>query len=188
MDARCVVASRACCQWTIAWVAFTCFAMFVSGTAAAADLLAARSDAYVRVAGAEEWLIGNRQIQMLVDARSGDLQIARLARADSGTLWPSSAAEALVTIDGRSLRLGRSGGFALSGATASPTQVGVQLDLTFVRVGTPLHIIRHYAVCPGSPIVEMWTSFFTTARSFTVSRMDVWQMTIPAGRVHWVNG
>ncbi len=80
MDARCVVASRACCQWTIAWVAFTCFAMFVSGTAAAADLLAARSDAYVRVSGAEEWLIGNRQIQMLVDARRPSDRTARARR------------------------------------------------------------------------------------------------------------
>ena len=125
-----------------------------------------------------------------MDTRSGDLQITQFARSDTGTIWPASEAEAFVTIDGRSLRLGRSGGFALAGVGASQTPGGVALDLTFTMLTAPLQVTRHYIVYPGSPTIETWTSFKMPqgAKASTISRMDVWQMTMPAGRVHWLNG
>jgi alpha-galactosidase len=166
------------------------FALSISGAAEAADLLAAQSDAYVQADGIDSWTIGNRQIQLRLDFRSGDLEISQLVRSDSGTVWPASATEALVTVDGRSVRLGRSGGFALAGVEASQTHGGVELDLTFAMSGASLRVTRHYVVCAGSPTVETWTSFKTLAgaKPLTISRMDVWQMTMAAGRVHWING
>src|SRR5258708_7046377 len=189
MDAWHLTLRRVFSGWTFARLAPACFAISVAGAAEAADLLASQSDAYVQAYGNDAWTIGNRQIQLRVDTHSGDLEIAQFARSDTGTFWPASAAEALVTVDGRSVRLGRSE-FALAGVEASQTQGGVALDLTFAMAGTSLRVTRHYVVYPGSPTVETWTSFKTPAgaKSLTISSIDVWQMTMPAARVHWING
>jgi alpha-galactosidase len=190
MDVLHLTAQRAFTRWTLASLTLAAFAIAFSGTATAAELLASQSDAYVLTSGPYDWTIGNRQIQLRMDVGSGDLEILQFARSDTGTPWPASSAEALVTIDGRPLQLGSSGGFALQGAKASATPLCVALDLRFVMSASPLQVTRHYVVCPGSPTVETWTSFqaLSGAKSFTISKMDVWQMRMPAGRVHWVNG
>jgi alpha-galactosidase len=190
MDASHLTAPRAFPDWTLAWLTLAAFAISFSVTAKAAELLASQSEAYVQASGTGDWTIGNRQIQLHLDVRAGDLEILQLARSDTGTLWPASSGEALVTIDGRSLQLGRSGGFTLQGVKASQTPLCVALDLTFALSASSLQVTRHYVVCPGSPTVETWTSFqaLSGAKSFTISRMDVWQMRMPVGRVHWMNG
>jgi alpha-galactosidase len=191
MDALNPTARRAFPGWTFAlFTLAAAFTIAISGSAEAADLLASQSGAYVQATGTDGWTIGNRQIQLSLDVGSGDLEILQFGRSDAGALWPASSADAIVTIDGRSSQLGRSGGFVLQGARASATPLCVALDLTFVMSASPLQVTRHYIVCPESPTVETWTSFqaLSGAKSFTISRMNVWQMRMPAGRVHWTNG
>ena len=141
---------------------------------------------------AQTWTIGNDEIRVrfrLTAARDLVLDQIRSPTTDR-VLDSVTGPDSTVTINGTTSPLGSaSAGWILESAAASETGVGVKLAFTFRASHVPLTIVRSYACYPGSPTIEMWTTFRATgAASVLVSNLSVWQVTIPASAVHYTLG
>jgi alpha-galactosidase len=105
----------------------------------------------------------------------------------SGKPWTLGAAsDSFVRVGSRTFPFGsRSAGFAYDSATVEAHDNTIQLNAAFTLAD--LTITRHYAVVPGSPSFEAWTTY--AAQSATaVADLYVLQLTVPAGAIHSVTG
>lgn len=141
---------------------------------------------------AQTWTIGNDEIHVTFRLTAAkDLVLDQIRSPKTDRVFNSvTGPDSTVTINGATSPLGSSSaGWTLEGAAASETSVGVQLAFTFRASSVPLTIVRSYACYPGSPTIEMWTTFRATgAAAVTVSNLSVWQVTMPASAVHYTLG
>jgi alpha-galactosidase len=116
-------------------------------------------DAFVREsADGRQWDIGNQGIlyQVALDA-SGTLVVRALARPDRESVAAGSAGDAALTYDDQQVRVG-DGAFRFLAAEAAHVDGRAVLTLAFALRDRAITVGRHYAVAPGAPVIEMWTS------------------------------
>src|ERR1051325_10081510 len=58
---------------------------------------------------------------------------------------------------------------------------------TLFRSLDDLTITRHYAVVPGAPAFEAWTTYAARSPS-ALSDLNAVSLTVPAGTLHWLTG
>ena len=155
---------------------------------AAADVAARNGDASIehdRAAGTWTIKAGGAALTLALDATRDFALLALISPA--GRAWALGAApDSFVRVGGRSLPFGnRASGFAFDGADVAAHDNTLQLSAAFTL--GDLRITRHYAVVPGAPAFEAWTTY--AARSATaMSDLNALQLTVPAGAIHWVTG
>jgi len=156
-------------------------------------LAASNGDAFVsRDAAGASWTVGNSAIQFSVGfSRSRTLTVESFwSPANGAQLDVDQTADTSITLNGDKLALTQSGTLSFTGAKASATDAGVQLEFTFEH--TTLHtIVRRFYVCyPGTPTIETWTRFEAPAGAppVAVSDMSAWTFTMPLQPVRWING
>ena len=121
---------------------------------------------------------------------SRDFEVVRLATS-SNTPWTIGAlADSSVTINGSTMALGRrAAGFALQTVTTSSSGKTLRLNAVFELAAAGVLVTRHYSVTSGSPAFETWTTFEPIRNSSTsVSNLNGFQFTVPAGTVRWLTG
>jgi alpha-galactosidase len=122
--------------------------------------------------------------------RTGALRAARLANPETGRDWTIDAGPdtAVVLADG-TLALGPSNGLAYEGFEVEEINGGLELRFGFRSTARRLHAIRHYALYPGSPAIETWTTFDRDGDGGLELRdLNVWQLGVPNGQIIYVNG
>ena len=96
-----------------------------------------------------------------------------------------------ITLNDTTMTLGGgSHGLTFVDATADTLPAGVRLTFTYASAALHTKVVRHYACYPGSPTIETWTHVEVAdgAPPVSVSGLTGWQLTVPAGTVHWSNG
>ena len=97
--------------------------------------------------------------------------------------------DTVLTVGGRSLAFGsRADGFVFQKVTTSVRGLTVQLDATFDAPAARVSATRHYVVTSGSPTFETWTTVTPLSGSVSLSDLNAFQITVPAGTMHWLNG
>ncbi len=138
------------------------------------------------------WTIGNDDIlvRFRLTAAAG-LTLDEIRSPKTGrTLSATPGADNTVTVNGTTSQLGASAsGWTLESADASETNGGVLLALAFRSAKSPVTVVRSYACYPGSPTIEMWTTFRAVgSASVTVSQLSVWTVTAFASALHYTTG
>jgi alpha-galactosidase len=177
------------------WVRLLPGLLALLGLCARGDLqadvaLAGSDDAYV-VETAGGWIVGSAGVSLTISANpASGVQLASVGDPKTGSAWAvSGASDALVTLQNRRVTPGVPA-VPLRGVQAGPLGNGVRLQLAFEDTATHLNITRSYAVFPGSPAVEIWTTYAADASTPAVLLSDVgiWQASVRADVVHWVSG
>jgi alpha-galactosidase len=125
-------------------------------------------------------------------AASSDFAIVKLA-SPSGQLWTTAIApDTSLTVNGRTLPFGNaSAGFAFITAGVTVDGPRLRLDAVYDLRAAGLRVTRHYVVTDGTPTFETWTTIQgsgISANNTTVSDLNGFQLTVPAGRIHWLTG
>jgi len=181
--ARIVVRVSACLGVVIVSQGFT--------AAAAATVVAQAGDAAIahdESAGSWQLSAGGAALTIVADS-ARDFTIASLV-SPSGRLWSLAAgADTFVRVGGRTLAFGgRASGFAYQNASVSARGNGFELRIDYGLQSAGLSVARHYAIVPGSPTFEAWTSFSPAGGAATLSDLNALLLTVPAGTIHWVTG
>ena len=159
--------------------------------ASAAALLHVGDASITQDESAGVWTIASGGSSMtLALAPSRDFQIVNLSSA-SGRNWSlGTAPGTFIRVINQSLPLGsRNFGFDYQGATTSAHDRSLQLDATFALPTPGLRLTRHFRVTSGSPAIETWTSYAALpAGGVQVSDLNAFQLTVPNGTIHWLNG
>jgi alpha-galactosidase len=134
-------------------------------------------DAYVREsADGRQWDVGNRAIQYQIglDA-SGALVVRSLARPDRESVVVAGVPDAAFAFEDQVVGLGDRA-FRFLAAEAAVVNGRAELTLAFALRDRALTVGRHYAVAPGAPVIEMWTSVHgeeeTTLRDLEGLRLE----------------
>jgi alpha-galactosidase len=165
-------------------------ATIIAGTTAeAATVVAQEGDAAIsHDPNAGTWTLaaGGALLTLALDP-SRDFAIVSLLSA-SGTSWSiGAAADSVVLVGGRSLPFGsRTAGFAFEDAAVAVHDATLQLNATFRLTAGGLTVTRHYAIVPGSPTFEAWTTYAGTGA--VLADLNALQMTVPTGPVNWLTG
>ncbi len=109
----------------------------------------------------------------------------------SGQVWTQGTSpDTSLTVNGRALVFGSvSSGFAFETASAVTDGARLHLSAVFDLDKEGLRVTRHYVVAGGSPTFETWTSVERTGpQSVTVENLSGVELTVPAGRIHWLTG
>lgn len=121
---------------------------------------------------------------------SRDFEIVR-ALSLSGRRWAlGGLPDTFLRIGTKTVPFGsRTAGFVYTNVTTSATGLTVQLDATFDLPASHLRATRHYAATSGSPAFETWTTVAPLQGAVvTVADLNAFQLTVPPGAMHWVNG
>jgi alpha-galactosidase len=156
---------------------------------AASTIVAQQGDASIaHDPNAGSWTLsaGGAAMTLALDP-SRDFAIVKFLSA-SGTAWTIGvAADSTVRVGGRSLAFGnRAAGFAYEEAAATTHGATLQLDATFRLAAEHLTLTRHYAIVPGSPTFEAWTTYAGAGAS--LADLNALQITVPTGTLHWLTG
>jgi alpha-galactosidase len=141
-------------------------------------------DAFVRESSdGRQWEVGNAAVSYrLALDQSDTLTVEGLVRPDGESLAITGAGDAAFTIGDEHLAVGDRA-FRFLAAEAADVDGRAVLTLAFGLRDRPVTVGRHYAVSPGAPIIEMWTSVHveddTTLRDLEGLRLeftarDVW--------------
>lgn len=162
---------------------------FARPAAAGADVVAQSGDASIsHDAPAGTWALsaGGATLTLTLDA-SHDFSV-KLAAASKRVWTVGTLPDTFVRINNRSLPFGsRAAGFSFANATARTVDDRLQLDAVFAFAPS-LRVTRHYAIAPGSPTFEMWTTFEGTSRAPAVSDINGFQVNVPNGAIHHLTG
>lgn len=170
-------------------------ALFVAADAAAnVTRLVTKSDAYVsQDTGGNRWTIGNSVIAASFSLGLEN-QLVLTTLMDPRTERRSAlspGADTAITLDGQPVVLAdRPAGLKFADAAADSLGEGVHLAFTYNHAALHLRLVRHYACYPHSPTIETWTQIAVAdgAEPVPVSNLTGWQLTVPVGTIHWVNG
>ncbi len=150
-----------------------------------ADASASLDDAFVREsADGRRWEIGNDTITYALGLNaSGELEVRGLTRGGHDSVVTTGGSDATFTVDDDRGAFGDKR-FRYLGAEAAVIDRRVVLTLGFALRNRSVVVERRYAVAPGAPVVEMWTSVDaaedTTLRDLSavalefVSARDLW--------------
>ncbi len=122
--------------------------------------------AVARAAAGDAWTIGASGAPLALGfARDGALVIRGLGADGAGSALALDVADAPIVIDGREVVLGDrpDEGVHFAGDRLEDYRGGVRLSLYFNVPEAPARVLRHFAVYPGSPVIETW---------FEVERLD----------------
>src|SRR4029077_17960845 len=99
--------------------------------------------------------------------------------SSSGRTWTSAAAaDTFVRLGGRTLTFGsRAAGFEVQSATVANRGNGFELRAAYTLASAALAVPRHYAIVPGSPSVEAWTTFAPLGGIATVGDLNAFVLT-----------
>ena len=160
-------------------------------TAAAATVVAQNGDASIErdtAAGTYALYAGGAALTLAVDS-SRDFEVLSLISASGRTWSIAGASDSLIRTGGRTLALGnRASGFEYRGATVDSHAGSLQLHVSYALPAANLVVTRHYAVVPGSPSFEAWTSFTASGLPVTVADLNALALTVPAGTLTWLTG
>ena len=141
-------------------------------------------------AQAGTWTISAAGAALTIAADSSrDFQMLALV-SPSGRRWlASAAAGTFVTVNGSALVFGsRAAGFQYESATTTNDGHLLRFDASFLLRSAGLRLVRHIAVADGSPTFEVWTTFEPLGGTATVANVNAFELAVPAGTVHWLNG
>jgi alpha-galactosidase len=126
---------------------------------------------------------------ILVIGASRDFAVQRLV-TPSGESWTTgNVPDTFVRVGGQTLAFGnRAAGFNYREVTTAASGSKLQLNATFDVPAASLRLTRHYAIVSGSPTFETWTTYTPATGAPALSDLNVLQLTLPAGTIHWVNG
>ena len=164
-------------------------ALVTGAPAEAATVVAQQGDASIaHDAAAGTWTLATAgaSLTLALDP-SRDFAIVSLLSA-SGTTWnASAAADTVVRIGGRTLAFGnRPAGFTYRDVAVVTHGNTLRLDATFGLQADNLTLTRHYAIVPGAPAFEAWTTYEGAGAS--LADLNALQITVPNGVVHWLTG
>jgi hypothetical protein len=159
--------------------------------AAAATVVARAGDASIvrdAAAGTYTLYAGGAALTLAVDG-SRDFALVSLIAA-SGRAWSiGTAADSFVRVAGRTFAFGhRASGFEYQGATVDTRGQALQLHVSFALPAASLLVTRHYAIVPGSPSFEAWTTFAPTGAPSTLADVNALSLTVPDGTIRWLTG
>ena len=169
----------------------TLLAVCLPGASAAAVTIAANHDASItRDQSAGTWTIGSAgaALTLGLDA-SRDFTVVGLT-SPSGQSWAGhGAADTSLRVNNQTVTFGsRAAGFSFVEATVEAQNARLQLNAVFDLKLPALRVTRHYAVVPGSPSFETWTTYTPAGDTPTVGDLNAIQLTIPAGTIHYLTG
>ena len=150
-------------------------------------------DAFVEAdRGTGEWTIGNAGIRYTLQInRNGSIGLGGVAvSGSSDPVTLGNEADALLTIDGETMRLGSSASdFEVDGIEPSTGPHFVSLAVRFSSAARHLTATRHYIAFPGVSVVEMWTDVSATDdETHTVENLNADALTLNAGEIALVKG
>jgi len=168
------------------------WAFLPTATADERAILAAVDTAYVaQDPDGREWTIGNAGIRFSVGLNSAGLLVVRaLDRPGFDPSWAVGESPDLsFTIQTRRTSPGQPG-LPYRQVTADAYRGGVRLRITFDDLTARLRVTRAYLCYPTAPVIETWTTFevLEGATSVSIGDIGVWQMSIGANAINWVNG
>jgi hypothetical protein len=164
-------------------------ALVTGSPAEAATVVAQRDDATIaHDASAGSWTLSaaGASLTLALDP-SRDFAIVSLLSASGATWNTSAAADTLVRVGSRTLAFGsRPAGFAYRDVAVVTSGNTLRLDATFGLAADGLTVTRHYAIVPGSPSFEAWTTYEGAGAS--LADLNALQLTVPNGPVRWLSG
>ena len=177
---------------SISFVLLLLFFTLVRGTpAAAASIVAQNGDASIvrdTAAGTLTLYAGGAALTLAVDP-SRDFAVISLVSATGRTWSVGSTADSLVRTGGRTLALGnRASGFEYRSATVDTPNGTLQLHVSYALPAANLVVTRHYAIVPGSPSFEAWTTFAASGLAATVADLNALALNVPFGTITWLTG
>jgi alpha-galactosidase len=122
---------------------------------------------------------------------SAAADFAVLLTSPSGRAWTiDSSPDTSLTVNGHVLAFGSaSAGFTFQGTGLVTDGPRLRFDVTYSLLPAGLRVTRHYAVADGSPTFEIWTTLERAGQnSVTVANLEAIELTVPPGRIHWLNG
>jgi alpha-galactosidase len=110
--------------------------------------------------------------------------------SQSGKAWTTAAiADTSVRVANHSVPFGsRVEGFSYQNVTVDAGDRRLQLNASFNLSSAGLRLTRHYAIVSGSPSFETWTSYTPTTTQVTLSDLNAFALSVPAGTIHWLTG
>ncbi len=166
-------------------------ASFPSLSAAAPRVVERAGFASISVDDAQRtWTIASSGSAIVLGLHaSRDFEIVR-ASTQSGRRWAlGGLPDTFLRIGTKTVAFGsRPAGFVYTDVTTSATGLTVQINATFDLPASRLRATRHYAATSGSPAFETWTTVAPLQGAVTLSDLNAFQLTVPAGAMHWVNG
>ena len=118
-----------------------------------------------------------------------DFRVIRLASPTGEPRTIGTLPDTQITVDGKALPFGsRAAGFVFRNVATSIDNFTVKLDVTYDLPSVKLSTTRHYLAASGSPTFETWTTFTPLASGVSVSDLNAFTLSIPAGTLHWLNG
>ena len=144
-------------------------------------------DAYVREAtGGHQWTLGNNEFAASIVVTKIGIQIESLARAGRRNVVVPAFGDVAFTYDGLRTTLGDRA-YRFDTATSASVDGRAVLTLKFMLRDRPLVVERKYAVAPGVPVLEMWTSV-TADRDLTVNDAAAFSLEFAAKDLTWQRG
>jgi alpha-galactosidase len=118
-----------------------------------------------------------------------DFRIVRLASDSGEPRTIGTLPDTQISVAGKTFPFGsRPAGFVFQNVTTSADRYTVRLDVTFDLPSSRLRTTRHYVAASRSPTFETWTTFASLGSPISVSDLNAFALTIPAGTIHWLNG
>ena len=158
----------------------------------AATVAAQAGDAsIVHDMGSGTWMIGAGGTTLVLGLDSSrDYEILQLVTSSNRPWIVGPLPDTSVTVNGTSVPFGsRRAGFILRGTTTEAAGQSVRLTATFDLPSAGLRFTRHYSATSGSPTFESWMTYSILGPAFaTLSNLNAFQFTVPAGTVHWLTG
>jgi alpha-galactosidase len=165
--------------------------LFRGTAAAAASVIAENGDASIAhddAAGTWRLSSGGAMLTIAADA-ARDFAVTSLV-SSSGRAWTAgSASDSFVRVSGRTLAFGsRAAGFEFKSAGVAARGKGFELRVGYALPAASLALTRHYAIVPGSPTFEVWTTFSPAGGVPAIADINALLLTLPNGTIHWVTG
>jgi alpha-galactosidase len=138
----------------------------------------------------DTWSLGNERIRLTVaiDKTTG-LKVTELRDLQSNRDWSRVAqADTVVTLNNASATLGTNDSFQFKSADWSEDGSGTELRVVFEHPTARVRATRHYVCYVGAPVIETFTTFEATGASATISNLNAWRLSVPAGELQWVSG
>jgi alpha-galactosidase len=144
-------------------------------------------DAYIReVAGGHQWSIGNNELAASIVVTKIGVQIEALGHEGRRNVIVPRFGDVGLTYDGITSIPGDRA-YRFESASAAHVDGRAELTLRFTLRDRPLVVERRYAVAPGVPVIEMWTSV-TADRDVTVHDAAAFSLEFAAKDLTWQRG
>ncbi len=167
------------------------FAILALAPVATADTVARAGSATIaHDSDAGTWTIASSgtSLVLALDA-TRDFEILRLSSSSNQPWTIGNLPDTFLKVGGQTLPFGnRAAGFVYQNVTTTVNGLTVRLDAVFEVAAARLRATRHYAATSGSPTFETWTTFTPIAGAVSLSDLNGFRLTVPAGTLHWITG